>query len=367
MKKKAKIFVAGHGGLVGSTIFKQLESEGYHNLVVCTRRELDLGSQSEVGAFFKAEKPEYVFLAAAKVGGIWANSAYPAEFIYQNLQIQINVIHNAYLQGVAKLLFLGSSCIYPRECPQPMKEEHLLTNPLEPTNEAYAIAKIAGIKMCQFYHQQYGANFISVMPTNLFGPGDNFDLTTSHVLPALIRKFHLAKLASQGNWNEIKEDESRFGKIPQDIMDCLVATAQSQGHSIPSSLKSQAPGVETAAAITLWGTGRPRREFLYVDDLADACLFVMNHADATWLCKKGISHLNIGTGSDISIFELAKMVKDIVGYEGEVSYDPNKPDGMQQKMLDVTRLTSLGWNHRTSLREGVQKSYEWYLGHSKAD
>jgi len=367
MKKEAKIFVAGHRGLVGSAIFKRLESKGYHNLVVRTRRELDLASQSEVEAFFEAEKPEYLFLAAARVGGIWANNAYPAEFIYQNLQIQANVIHNAYVHGAPKLLFLGSSCIYPRECLQPMKEEYLLTNPLEPTNEAYAIAKIAGIKMCQFYHQQYGANFISVMPTNLFGPGDNFDLATSHVLPALIRKFHLAKLATQGNWDEIKEDESRFGKIPQDIMARLVAIAQSQGHPIPSSLKSQAPGIMTAAAIILWGTGRPRREFLYVDDLADACLFVMNHADATWLCEEGISHLNIGTGSDISISELANMVKDIVGYEGEISYDPNKPDGMPEKMLDVTRLTSLGWNHRTSLHEGIQKSYAWYLEHSKAE
>jgi len=367
MKKKAKIFVGGHRGLVGSAIFKRLESEGHHNLVVRTRRELDLGSQSQVGALFKAEKPEYVFLAAAKVGGIWANSTYPAEFIYQNLQIEINVIHNAYVHGVNKLLFLGSSCIYPRECLQPMKEHYLLTKPLEPTNEAYAIAKIAGIKMCQFYHQQYGANFISVMPTNLFGPRDNFDLATSHVLPALIRKFHLAKLASHGDWDEIKKDESQFGKIPQDIMDCLVVIAQSQGHPLPISLKPHASKVKTAPAITLWGTGGPRREFLYVDDLADACLFVMNHVDANWLYGQGISHLNIGTGSDIPISELANIVKDIVGYEGEISYDTSKADGMPQKILDVTRLTSLGWNHRTSLREGIQKSYEWYLGHSKAD
>jgi len=366
MKKKAKVFVAGHRGLVGSAILKQLKSEGYHNLVVRTRRQVDLANQQEAGAFLEVEKPEYVFSAAARVGGIWANSAYPAEFIYENLQIQINVIHSAYAHGVSKLLVLGSSCIYPRECPQPMKEEYLLTQPLEPTNEAYAIAKIAGIKMCQFYHQQYGANFVSVMPTNLFGPGDNFDLTTSHVLPAFIRKFHLAKLASQGDWEEIQKDESRFGKIPKDIMACLVAIAQSQGLSIPRQLKTQAPGVTPTPAITLWGTGRPRREFLYVDDLADACLFVMDHVDANWLHGKGISHLNVGTGSDISISELANMVKEIVGYEGAIAYDTSKPDGMRQKMLDMNRLTSLGWKHRTPLREGIEKSYTWYLAQTKA-
>jgi GDP-L-fucose synthase len=367
MEKKAKIFVAGHLGLVGSAIFKCLESEGYHNLVFRTHEELDLTSQSDVRAFFQAEKPEYVFLAAARVGGIWANSTYPAEFIYQNLQMQINVIHNAYVQGVSRLLFLGSSCIYPRKCPQPMKEQYLLTHPLEPTNEAYAIAKIAGIKMCQFYHQQYGTDFISVMPTNLFGPGDNFDLATSHVLPALIRKFHLAKLASQGHWEQVKEDALQFGKIPHDIVNCLVAIARSQGHPIPRSLKPHGSEVETAAAITLWGTGRPRREFLYVDDLAEACLFVMNHVDATWLYEQKISHLNIGTGSDISVSELANMVKDIVGYEGEISYDTSKPDGMLQKRLDVDRLTSLGWKHRTSLRQGIREVYKWYLGRHKSE
>ncbi|MDY6954739.1 MAG: GDP-L-fucose synthase, partial [Thermodesulfobacteriota bacterium] len=366
MKRNAKIFVAGHRGLVGSAIFRRLESDGYNNLVVRTRRELDLTSQSEVSAFFEVEKPKYVFLAAARVGGIWANSTYPAEFIHQNLLIQINVIHSAYVHGVSKLLFLGSSCIYPRKCPQPMREEYLLTAPLEPTNEAYAISKIAGIKMCQFYHQQYGTDFISVMPTNLFGPGDNFDLTTSHVLPALIRKFHLAKLASKGDWEEMATDASLFGEIPQDIIARLIAIAQSQGHPIPNSLKPQAARVTTTPAITLWGTGRPRREFLYVDDLADACLSIMTHADASWLRGQGISHLNIGTGSDVSISELAHMVKEIVGYEGEIAYDTTKPDGMPQKMLDVGRLASLGWRHRTSLREGIQKSYTWYLEHCRA-
>ena len=304
MEKESKIYVAGHRGLVGSAILHNLQEEGYNNIVIRTHRELDLCNQQEVRAFFEKERPEYVFLAAAKVGGILANSTYPADFIYNNLAIQIYAIHNAYLYGVKKLLFLGSSCIYPKFAPQPMKEEYLLTGILEPTNESYAIAKISGIKMCQAYNKQYGTNFISVMPTNLYGPGDNFDLETSHVLSALIRKFHEAKLSGQ--------------------------------------------------PVTVWGTGTPRREFLYVNDLAEACIFLMN-------CYDGEDIINIGTGLDISIKELAGFISEVIGYRGEIIFDTGKPDGMQRKLLDVTRINSLGWKAKTDLREGIEKTYKWYL------
>ena len=308
MEKESKIYVAGHRGLVGSAILHNLQAEGYNNLVIRTHRELDLCNQEEVRAFFEKERPEYVFLAAAKVGGILANSTYPADFIYNNLAIQIYAIHNAYLYGVKKLLFLGSSCIYPKFAPQPMKEEYLLTGILEPTNEPYAIAKISGIKMCQAYNRQYGTNFISVMPTNLYGPGDNFDLETSHVLSALIRKFHEAKLSGQ--------------------------------------------------PVTVWGTGTPRREFLYVNDLAEACIFLMN-------CYDGEDIINIGTGLDISIKELAGFISEVIGYRGEIIFDTGKPDGMQRKLLDVTRINSLGWKAKTDLREGIEKTYKWYLSTQK--
>lgn len=307
MEKDSKIYVAGHKGLVGSAIIRKLQTEGYSNLIVRTRKELDLCKQSEVEQFFSNERPEYVFVASAKVGGILANSTYPAEFIYMNLAIQLSVIHSAYLFGVRKLLFLGSSCIYPKITPQPMKEESLLTGALEPTNEAYAIAKIAGIKMCQAYNTQYGTNFISAMPTNLYGPGDNFDLQTSHVLPALIRKFHEAKLSGK--------------------------------------------------SVTIWGTGKPLREFLYVDDLADACHFLMNHYDASEI-------INIGVGKDISIRELAELTGDVVGHKGDIVYDHSKPDGMLLKRLDVSRINALGWKATTDLRDGIARTYQWYL---KAD
>jgi len=308
MEKESKIYVAGHRGLVGSAILHNLQAEGYNNLVIRTHRELDLCNQEEVRAFFEKERPEYIFLAAAKVGGILANSTYPADFIYNNIAIQIYAIHNAYLYGVKKLLFLGSSCIYPKFAPQPMKEEYLLTGILEPTNESYAIAKISGIKMCQAYNKQYGTNFISVMPTNLYGPGDNFDLETSHVLSALIRKFHEAKLSGQ--------------------------------------------------PVTVWGTGTPRREFLYVNDLAEACVFLMN-------CYDGEDIINIGTGLDISIKELAGFISEVIGYRGEIIFDTGKPDGMQRKLLDVTRINSLGWKAKTDLREGIEKTYKWYLSTQK--
>jgi GDP-L-fucose synthase len=305
MEKTSKIFVAGHRGLVGSAIVRALEAAGYTNVIKKTRSELDLLDQKAVADFFATEKPEYVFDAAAKVGGILANKEHPAEFIHQNLVIQNNVIHNAYLSGVKKLVFLGSSCIYPKLSPQPIKEEYLLTGPLEPTNDAYAIAKIAGIMMCQSYNKQYGTNFISLMPTNLYGPNDNFDLESSHVLPALIRKFHEAK-------------------------------------------ENGAPNV------TLWGTGSPMREFLHVDDLADAAVFLMQKYD-------GSEIVNVGTGEDVTIKELAGFIRDAVGYAGELVWDTDKPDGTPRKLLDVSRLHSLGWKHRISLETGIKDTYEWYL------
>jgi GDP-L-fucose synthase len=291
---------------------RKLQSEGYSNLVLRSHKELDLLRQTEVEAFFEKEKPEYVFLAAAKVGGILANNTYPAAFIYENLLIESNVIHSSYEAGVRKVLFLGSSCIYPRDCPQPMKEEYLLCGKLEPTNEPYAIAKIAGIKLCQAYNRQYGARYISVMPTNLYGPGDNFDLETSHVLPALIRKFHEAQAS----------DTSRA-----------------------------AGGKKT---VTLWGTGMPRREFLHVDDLADACVFLMNQYEESEI-------INIGVGKDISISELVELIRDIIGFKGAIRYDQTKPDGTPRKLLDVTKLQALGWQPKISLRQGIERTYRWYV------
>jgi len=306
MKKDSKIYVAGHRGLVGSAMVRKLMDSGYENLLVRTRDELDLVRQERVEEFFEKERPEYAFLAAAKVGGILGNSQFPAEFIYSNLVIQTNIIHSSYIHQAKKLLFLGSSCIYPKHCPQPMKEEHLLSGYLEPTNEPYAVAKIAGIKMCQSYNRQYGTRFISVMPTNLYGPGDNFDLKTSHVLPALIRKFHEAKTGG---------DKS----------------------------------------VEVWGTGTPRREFLYVDDLADACLYLMNNYDEDDI-------INVGVGKDQSIRELAEMVGKVVEFKGDLRFDHTKPDGTPLKLLDVSKLTALGWHSDTPLEEGIRRAYRWYLG-----
>ena len=313
MNKNARIYVAGHKGLVGSAILRKLRSEGYTDLITRSHQELDLMRQSDVEAFFESKRPEYVFLAAAKVGGILANNTYPAEFIYNNITIQTNIIHSAHLFSVKKLLFLGSSCIYPKDCPQPMKEEHLLSGKLEPTNEPYAIAKIAGIKMCQSYNRQYGTHFICAMPTNLYGPGDNFDLETSHVLPALIRKFHEAKQTSQSQTLKHKDD----------------------------------------TYVSLWGTGTPKREFLHVDDLADAVLFLMSEYDENEI-------INVGVGKEISIKELADVIADIVGFKGEIRYDPSKPDGMPLKCLDISRLSSLGWNNKIPLRKGIEDTYQWY-------
>ena len=304
MNKKSKIYVAGHGGLVGGAIVRRLKEAGYENLVLRTHDEVDLTRQRSVEAFFEKEKPDYVFMAAAKVGGILANSSYPAEFICQNLQIETHVIHASHLYGVKKLLFLGSSCIYPKHCPQPMKEDYLLSGHLEPSNEPYAVAKIAGIKMCQAYHRQYGSCFISLMPTNLYGPGDNFDLETSHVLPALIRKLHEAKTADR-------------------------------------------------ASVEIWGTGTPRREFLHVDDLADASLFLMHEYDDPEI-------VNVGVGEDLSILELAQLIARIVQFKGELRFNPDKPDGTPLKLLDISKLTAMGWRSKISLEEGIRKVYQAY-------
>ena len=304
MDKNAKIYVAGHRGLVGSAVLRRLQKDGYSNLVFKTHAELDLLDQKAVLSLFEKEKPEYVFLAAAKMGGIMAAFTMPAQFMYENSVIQNNVIHSSYLVNVKKLLFLGSSCIYPKLCPQPIKEEYLLTGPLESTNDSYALAKIAGIFMCQSYNRQYGTNFISVMPSNLYGPNDNFDLQKSHVLPALMRKFHEAKKNNMGE-------------------------------------------------VTLWGTGKPRREFLYADDLVDACLFLMNTYNSSEI-------VNIGSGTDLTVKELAEMMKKLVGFEGKIIWDKTKPDGTPQKLLDVNKIHTLGWQHKINLEEGISMTYEWY-------
>jgi GDP-L-fucose synthase len=327
------IYVAGHRGLVGSAFVRKLKAQGYNNLILRTSKELDLRRQADVESFFAREKPEYVFLAAAKVGGIHANNTYPAEFIYDNIAIQTNVVHESWRAGVKRLLFLGSSCIYPCDCPQPMKEGCLLTGPLEPTNEPYAVAKIAGIKMCQSYNRQYGTNFICAMPTNLYGPNDNFDLETSHVLPALIRKMH----------------EAVYGFIPAELKSFL--------RSPQSSALSP--------VVTIWGTGTPRREFLHVDDLADAGVFLMNLSDGTLNSVLSPSPsvpplVNIGCGEDLTIRELAELVGNVVGFKGELVFDTSRPDGTPRKLLDVSKLRELGWQPKISLREGIRQTYEWY-------
>jgi len=309
MERDSRIFVAGHRGLVGSAILRRLTAAGHASLLTATREQLDLRDQSAVNYWFRANRPEYVFLVAGTVGGILANSTRPAEFIYDNMMIHATVVHAAHVFDVTKLLYLGSSCIYPRDCAQPMNEEQLLTAPLEPTNEPYAVAKIAGIKLCQSYRRQYGRNFISAMPTNLYGPHDNFDLTSSHVLPALIRKFHDARLQQQRE-------------------------------------------------VTIWGSGTPRREFLHVDDLADACLYLMQHYEDE-------RHINIGTGEDLTILQLAEMVRDIVYPDASIVMDRSKPDGTPRKLLDVSRLHALGWRHTFELRGGIEDTYRWFLSHQR--
>ena len=345
MKKDAKIYVAGHRGLVGSALVKNLTTKGYNNIITRTHTEMDLTDSNAVVEFFRTERPEYVFLAAAKVGGIVANNTFRGEFIYDNLMIQNNIIHQSYVFGVKKLLFLGSTCIYPKNCLQPMKEDYLLTDTLEYTNEPYAIAKIAGIKMCESYNLQYGTNFISVMPTNLYGPNDNFDLETSHVLPALIRKMHLAKLLSEDNIEAVLEDLKL--DTEKEALDYL-----------------RSFGV-TSDSVEIWGSGKPRREFLWSEDMADACVFIMenrNFEDTFSKDQKEIrnTHINIGTGEDGSIKELAELIKNEVGFNGALVFNTEKPDGTLKKLTDVTKLKALGWTHKVTLQEGVKNIYQWY-------
>ena len=355
MNKTSKIYISGHRGLVGSAIVNNLNSKGYKNLIFKTHVELDLTNQMEVKKFFAKEKPEYVILAAAKVGGIVANNTYRADFIYENMMIQNNVIHQSYLQGVKKLLFLGSSCIYPKNAPQPMVEDSLLTSTLEYTNEPYAIAKIAGIKMCESYNLQYGTNFISVMPTNLYGPNDNFDLEKSHVLPALIRKIHLGKCLENDDWNAIKTD---LDKNPIEGKD--------GSSSKENILKVLAKYGIAKGEIEIWGSGKPRREFLWSEDMADACVFLLENRDFKHTFssdEKEVknTHINIGTGVDVSIKELADQIKNCVGYMGDFNFNTSKPDGTLKKLTDVSKLNSLGWKHSIILNKGVEKMYAWYL------
>ena len=346
MNKNSKIYIAGHRGLVGSAIVKNLESKGYTNLVFRTHKELDLTNQKAVEDFFESEKPQYVILAAAKVGGIVANNTYRADFIYENLAIQNNVIHQSYKHNVTKLLFLGSTCIYPKNAPQPMPENCLLSSSLEYTNEPYAIAKIAGIKMCESYNIQYNTNFISVMPTNLYGPNDNFDLETSHVLPALIRKIYLAKLLNEKKYNEV-------------IKDLNVSTLE-EAKTYLSKFSITKDSVE------IWGSGKPRREFLYSEDMADACVFLLENRDFNDTYEKDSkeiinTHINIGTGVDISIKELAELIQKIIDFKGKLVFNTEKPDGTMVKLADPSKLHSLGWKHKVELEDGIKTIYNWYL------
>ena len=354
MDKNAKIYVAGHRGLVGSAIWNNLKAKGYTNLVGRTHRELDLLDGAAVKAFFDAEQPEYVILAAAKVGGIMANNVYRADFIADNLQIQQHVIGESFRHGVKKLLFLGSTCIYPRDAAQPMKEEALLTGPLEYTNEPYAIAKIAGLKMCESYNLQYGTNYIAVMPTNLYGPNDNFDLEKSHVLPAMIRKIHLGHCLLQGDWTALRKDLDR---LPVEGV-----SGQSDQRDILDKLAKY--GIHDSF-VELWGTGKPLREFLWSEEMADASVFIMEKVDFADL--KGTNpevrncHINIGTGKEISIGEAAQLIAQRVGYKGEIRFNANKPDGTMRKLTDVSKLNALGWRHQIEIQEGIDKMYSWYI------
>jgi GDP-L-fucose synthase len=356
MDKHKKIYIAGHKGMVGSAILRNLQAKGFNNIVFRSFSELNLLVQADVNAFFEQEKPDYVFVAAAKVGGIVANNTYRAEFIYENLMIQNNIIHAAHVNGVEKLLFLGSSCIYPKLAHQPMKEDYLLTGPLEFTNEPYAIAKIAGIKMCESYFRQYGSNFISVMPTNLYGPNDNYDLEKSHVLPALIRKMHLGKCLDNNDWNAIRKDlhKNPVKGVNGDDSDAeIISVLQSFGIHPPKDNKP--------AFVELWGTGKVYREFLHVEDMADACVYLMNQLDANHLYNElDQTHVNIGTGEDITIKDVAEIVKDVIGFTGTIVWDTNKPDGTPKKQLDVSLLHSVNWKHKIALFDGIKAVFEKY-------
>ena len=407
MNKNSKIYVAGHRGLVGSAIVKNLESKGYTNIITRTHKELDLINQKAVEEFFEKEKPEYVILAAAKVGGIVANNTYRADFIYENLQIQNNVIHQSYVHKVKKLLFLGSTCIYPKNAPQPMSEDSLLTSPLEYTNEPYAIAKIAGIKMCESYNIQYDTNFISVMPTNLYGPNDNFDLEKSHVLPALIRKIHLGKCLEENNCEAIKNDLNKnpieningsnsenqiLEKLNSYGIEVVVSSElQVEKENTINNRLPTTQNKQSKIAIEIWGSGNPRREFLYSEDMADACVFIMENRNFQDIVNQQVAssklqvenckttqkelptthhtlptevrntHINIGTGKDISIKELAELIKNIIGFKGELYFNTEKPDGTMKKLTDVSKLNSLGWKYKMNLESGIKEMYKWYL------
>ena len=373
MNKQSKIYIAGHRGLVGSALLKNLREKGYNNFVLRTHHELDLTNTQAVARFFELEKPEYVFLAAAKVGGIVANNTYRADFIHANLMIQNNVIDQSHKHKVEKLMFLGSTCIYPKNCPQPMKEDYLLTGPLEYTNEPYAIAKIAGIKTCESYNIQYGTNFISVMPTNLYGPNDNFDLEKSHVLPALVRKIHLGKALENEDWETVKTD---LNKLPiegidgsagqQEILELLIK------YGIKVDLAGDQPETSNKKSVTveIWGSGKPMREFLWSEDMADACVFIMENRDfkdVTGIPTAQVqeheirnTHINIGTGNDIAISDLAELIKKKIGFTGEFFYNTSKPDGTPKKLTDPSKLNALGWKHDVGLEQGIEQVYEWY-------
>ncbi len=360
MKKDSKIYIAGHNGLVGSAIWKNFVGKGYTNLIGRSSSELDLRDQQAVKSFFEQEMPEYVVQAAAKVGGIMANSTYRADFIYENLQIQNNIIHEAYLCGVKKLLFLGSTCIYPRDAPQPMPEDCLLSGALEYTNEPYAIAKIAGLKMCESYNLQYGTNFIAVMPTNLYGPNDNFDLERSHVLPALLRKLYLGRCLERGDWSAIRLDlkkRSIEGVDGNSEDEAILGVLAKYG------IKSD-PQMGTDVSVEIWGSGKPMREFLWSEEMADACVFVMERVDFKDLMGKDKEirncHINIGTGKEISIRGLAKVMKEIVGFQGALVFNASKPDGTMRKLTDPSKLHSLGWQHKIEIEEGIQRLFDWY-------
>jgi len=363
MNKDSKIYIAGHRGLVGSAILKNLKEKGYTNFVTRTHRELDLTDTSAVAAFFEKEKPEYVYLAAAKVGGIVANNVYRADFIYENLMIQNNVIHQSYIHGVKKLLFLGSTCIYPKNAPQPMSEDSLLTGVLEYTNEPYAIAKIAGIKMCESYNLQYGTNFIAVMPTNLYGPNDNFNLETSHVLPALLRKAHLGKALENNDWDTLRTD---LNKLPIGCVNGSSSESEIIGVLNEYGIRFN-ENQPSKVSIEIWGSGRPMREFLWSEDMADACVFIMENRDFkdTYATSSDLeirnTHINIGTGTDIRIKDLARTIVETIGFKGALYFNTEKPDGTLKKLTNSSKLHDLGWKHKINLKKGIQMMYDYYL------
>jgi GDP-L-fucose synthase len=360
MDKSDKIYIAGHRGLVGSAIVRQLEERGFTNLLMRTHKELDLTNQAAVKNFFTQEKPDYVILAAAKVGGIHANNTYPADFIYQNMMIEANVINSAYMSKVKRLLFLGSTCIYPKAVEQPMREDALLTGVLEPTNEPYALAKIAGIKLCESYNRQYGTDFRSVMPTNLYGEGDNFNLENSHVIPAVMRKMHLAKCMEQNDWQAIRDDINKNpikGITEKSSNDQITETFSQQG------IKLNIKHSKLKINVEIWGSGLPRREFLHVTDMAAASLFVLELDEQTYKTNTQpmLSHINVGTGKDVTIHEMAETMKEVVGFKGGLAFDTKKSDGPPRKLIDVSRLSDMGWEYSIDLQLGLKKTYEWYL------